>query len=77
MSWLTEWKAISAQIQGLFEVSRFYFETHGVLRYGDAHSVGYLELVPQTNKIWDTFSNLETLTENLFLLVPPNLWMLR
>ena len=27
MSWLTEWKAISAQIQGLLEASRFYVDS--------------------------------------------------
>jgi hypothetical protein len=50
MSWLTEWKAVSAQIQGLFDVSRFYFETLGQAQK-DAHSVGFRELVPHIKKI--------------------------
>jgi hypothetical protein len=30
MSWLTEWKALSAQIQGLLDAARFYVESSGV-----------------------------------------------
>ena len=58
MSWLTEWKTISAQIQGLFEVSRFYFETLGQAQK-DAYSVGYRELVPHIKKIQATLKKFK------------------
>jgi hypothetical protein len=50
MSWLTEWKAISAQIQGLLEASRFYLES---LRAAstDLYMVGHRELLPHIKKI--------------------------
>jgi hypothetical protein len=53
MSWLIEWKAISAQIQGLLEASRFYIES---LRAAskDLYMVGNRELLPHIKKICDT-----------------------
>jgi hypothetical protein len=53
MSWLIEWKAISAQIQGLLEASRFYIES---LRDAskDLYTVGNRELLPHIKKICDT-----------------------
>jgi len=50
MSWLIEWKAISAQIQGLLEASRFYIES---LRDAskDLYMVGNRELLPHIKKI--------------------------
>jgi hypothetical protein len=53
MNWLTEWKAISAQIQGLLEASRFYIES---LRAAsrDLYMVGNRELLPHIKKICDT-----------------------
>ena len=38
MSWLTEWKAISAQIQGLLEASRFYIDS----------ARSYLKVLPES-----------------------------
>jgi hypothetical protein len=67
MSWLTEWKAISAQIQGLFEVSRFYFETLGQAQK-DAASVGFRELVPHIKMILAT---LEKFKDNHKESIPP------
>ena len=49
MSWLTEWKAISAQIQGLLEASRFYVDSLQTLqtkftdRVRDAYEVAAKE----------------------------------
>jgi hypothetical protein len=59
MSWLTEWKAISAQIQGLLEASRFYVDSLQALsqktdRMRDYLRVGDRELLPHIEKICDT-----------------------
>jgi hypothetical protein len=59
MSWLTEWKAISAQIQGLLEASRFYVDSlrdpsHHADRARDFYRVGDRELLPHIKKICDT-----------------------
>jgi hypothetical protein len=59
MSWLTEWKAISAQIQGLLEASRFYVDSLQALsqktdRMRDSLKVGDRELLPHIEKICDT-----------------------
>ena len=50
MSWLTEWKAISAQIQGLLEASRFYIESLRAASQ-DLYMVGNRELLPHIKKI--------------------------
>src|SRR5262245_16965459 len=57
MSWLTEWKAISAQIQGLLEASRFYVDSLRDLfqienAVDDFHLVGNRELLPHIKKIF-------------------------
>jgi hypothetical protein len=52
MSWLTEWKAISAQIEGLYEAARFYVESNGPSQK-DINSVANRRLIPQINKIFD------------------------
>jgi hypothetical protein len=59
MSWLTEWKAISAQIQGLLEASRFYVDSLQALfqkseSMRDFASVGGREVKPHIKKICDT-----------------------
>jgi hypothetical protein len=59
MSWLTEWKAISAQIQGLLEASRFYVDSLQALsqkndRMRDSLRVGDRGVRPHINKICDT-----------------------
>jgi len=53
MSWLTEWKAISAQIQGLLEAANFYSgsaTTVGDDRK-DIFAVGNRQLIPHIKKI--------------------------
>src|SRR5262245_41121857 len=62
MSWLTEWKAISAQIQGLLEASRFYVDSlrdpsHHADRGKDFYRVGDRELLPHINNICETLRN--------------------
>jgi hypothetical protein len=60
MSWLTEWKSISAQIQGLLEASRFYVDSLQALsekttdRMRDYYKVGDRELLPHIQKIRET-----------------------
>jgi hypothetical protein len=50
MSWLTEWKAISAQIEGLLEASRFYIDSLRTAKK-DLYMVGNRELLPHMKKI--------------------------
>lgn len=65
MSWLTEWKAISAHIQGLLEAARFYIESNGPSRK-DVHSVGRRRLIPQIDKIFDELERFRaTHTESI------------
>src|SRR4030095_11839679 len=52
MSWLTEWKAISAQIEGLYNAARFYVESNGPSQK-DIDSVSNRRLIPHINKIFD------------------------
>jgi hypothetical protein len=59
MSWLIEWKAISAQIEGLLEASRFYIDSlrdasRAINKVGDFYKVGDRELLPHIKKICDT-----------------------
>jgi hypothetical protein len=61
MSWLTEWKAISAQIQGLLEASRFYIDSarsvsEGATRVTDYYKVGKRELLPHIDGICETLT---------------------
>jgi hypothetical protein len=56
---LTEWKAISAQIQGLLEASRFYIDSVQSVsedrsRVTDYFKVGERELLPHIEKIRET-----------------------
>ena len=50
MSWLIEWKAISAEIEGLLEASRFYIDSLRSASH-DLYMVGNRELVPHIKKI--------------------------
>jgi hypothetical protein len=52
MSWLTEWKAISAQIEGLVDAARFYVESSGPAQK-DIYSVGNRQLIPQILNIFE------------------------
>jgi hypothetical protein len=59
MSWLTDWKAISAEIQGLLEASRFYTDSLQAIsqktdRMRDFFKVGDTEVRPHIKKICDT-----------------------
>jgi len=57
MNWLIEWKALSAQIQGLLEASRFYIESlsagskSGQYVLKDSYKVGNRQLLPHIEKI--------------------------
>lgn len=53
MSWLTEWKTISAQIQGLLEAANFYSATATTIGYErkDVFAVGNRQLIPHIQKI--------------------------
>jgi hypothetical protein len=60
MNWLIEWRAISAQIQGLLEAARFYIESlragskQGPFVLKDSYRVGDRQLLPHIQKICDT-----------------------
>lgn len=53
MSWLTEWKAISAQIQGLLEAASFYSGSATTIGYDrkDIYAVGNKQLIPHIHTI--------------------------
>src|SRR5262245_16121550 len=53
MSWLTEWKAISAQIQGLLEAASFYSGSATTIGYErkDIYAVANKHLIPHIKKI--------------------------
>jgi hypothetical protein len=80
MSWLTEWMAISAQIQGLLEASRFYVDSLQALsqktdRMRDFLRVGDREVRPHSKKICDTLEKFrDTHKESIPPLKPPNHW---
>jgi hypothetical protein len=52
MSWLTEWKAISAQIQGLLEAACFYSgSAPATIERRDVYAVGHNQLIPHIGVI--------------------------
>jgi hypothetical protein len=53
MSWLTEWKAIAAQIQGLLEAASFYSGSATTIGHEpkDVFAVGNKQLIPHIHKI--------------------------
>ena len=46
MNWLSEWKALSAQIKGIIEAARFYIESNRT-GHNDSFQVAREQLVPQ------------------------------
>jgi hypothetical protein len=53
MSWRTEWKAISDQIEGLLDAARFYVESLGP-RTTDVHDVARKQLLPHGQGVYST-----------------------
>src|SRR5215813_13459567 len=61
MSWWTEWKAISAQIQGLLEAARFYIGSAPPNDYQrkDEYAVANKHLIPHIKKITEILSKFK------------------
>jgi hypothetical protein len=51
MNWLTEWRALSAQIEGVLDASRFYMESLGTAQM-DLHGIGGRQLLPHVKQIY-------------------------
>ena len=66
MNWLTEWKALAAQIEGILEAARFYVESNRTGRE-DSFQVAREQLVPQIKSLMKT---LNTFSETHKDLVP-------
>ena len=55
MNWLTEWKALAAQIEGILEAARFYMESNRTGRE-DSFQVAREQLVPQIKALMKTLN---------------------
>src|SRR5215831_7211429 len=51
MSWRTEWKAISDEIEGLLDAASFYVESFGPRR-ADVYDVGRKQLLPHGERVY-------------------------
>lgn len=56
MNWLTEWKAISAHIEGILQAVRFSGESHPI-GHKDTFGVAGKQLVPQIETLLRTLTN--------------------
>jgi hypothetical protein len=56
MNWLTEWKALSAHIEGILEASRFYMESNRT-SLKDSYEVARKQLVPQIKTLMKDLTN--------------------
>ena len=55
MNWLTEWKALSAQIEGVLEAARFYLESNRTGK-NDSYQVAREQLIPQIKNLIETLN---------------------